>query len=143
MMVFPILGAGIAGQVLKSLVHASRRKQRSLSLFADLESFPNFHAVIAGSLSFQVGEASGFGSVEFAVASMLTLVLLYDTAGVKRAAGDQAWLLNRLLEVRAGSKPLIEIPSQSTVRTWGAALFGLLMGWALERAWLALGLGTW
>ncbi len=143
MMIFPILGAGLMGQVLKSLLHAVRRRQRSLSLFADLESFPNFHSVLGGSLIFQVGQSSGFESVDFAVACMFTMILLYDTAGVKRAAGKQAWMLNRLSEVRAGTKPLLEIPGQSTVRTWSAAVFGLFAGWGLERAWLALGLGTW
>jgi len=142
MLLMPILGAGLSGQILKSLVEAVRRRERSLSRIADFESFPNMHAVLGGSLSYQVGEEVGFSSTIFAVAAMLTLVLLYDTSGVKRAASKQAWVLNRLSEVRAGGKPLLEVPGQSTVRTWAAAIFGICAGIALERAWLAIASGT-
>lgn len=143
MILMPVFGAAIFGQILKSIAEALRRRERSLSRVADFESFPNIHAVLAGSLSYQVGEEAGFSSTIFAVAAMLTLVLLYDTSGVKRAAGKQAWVLNRLSEVRSGRKPLLEIPGQSPVRTWAAALFGVLAGFSLERAWLALSSGAW
>ena len=143
MLLLPVLGAGFAAQVAKSLDHAFRRRERSLSRFVNFEAFPNLHAVLGGSLAFQVGQERGFSSIDFAVACMLALILLYDTAGVKRAAGNQAWVLNRLSEVRTGGKPLLEIPGQSPVRTLAAAFFGVFASWIIEWTLLALGRRTW
>jgi len=143
MLLVPILGAGIAAQSIKGAARLLRRRGRSLSHMTDSESFPNLHAVLTGALAYQVGQRSGFGSLEFTVAAVLGLVLLYDTSGVKRAAGRQAWLLNRLSEVRAGKRPLLELPGQSPIRTWAAALFGVVAGWAVERVLLAMGGSAW
>jgi len=141
MILVPVIGAGAAGQALKSLAEALTRRQRSLSRIADVESFPNLHAVLAGGLSFQVGEETGLRSPILAVTITLSLVLLYDTSGVKRAAGKQAWVLNRLHKASEGAKPLFEIPGQSPLRTWAAALFGAMASFALERGLLALSMG--
>lgn len=143
MILLPVIGAGVAGQALKGLAERMRGGGRSLSRVADLESFPNLHAVLAGSLCFQVGEEAGSDSLLFTITLMLTLVLLYDTSGVKRAAGQQAWVLNRIREMRAGQMPLPEIPGQSTLRAWAAALFGAVTGLGLERALLALSGRLW
>ena len=138
MLVGPILGAGLLAQLLKSLAAGAGRQAGSLRRVAELETFPNFHAVLAGALTFQVGEARGMDSVEFALAFCFSVVLLYDTSGVKRAAARQAQVLNRLRLPVALEKPLSELMGQSPVRTWAAALLGLCLSWALEQAWLAL-----
>jgi acid phosphatase family membrane protein YuiD len=44
-----------------------------------------------------VGLREGFGSVLFAVSLYFSLIVMYDAAGLRRAAGRQATLLNRIL----------------------------------------------
>ena len=138
MLVGPILGAGLLAQILKGLIPFLARRSGGLGRVAELETFPNFHAVLAGALSFQVGEEAGAGSANFALATLFAVVLLYDTSGVKRAAGRQAGAINQLRQVIRMEKPLSELIGQSPARTWAAALLGVGFSWAFEQAWLAL-----
>ena len=138
MLIGPILGAGILAQILKGIPHWIRRRNGEIGRVADLETFPNFHAVLVGALSFQVGEHSGVASSDFALATLFAMVVLYDTSGVKRAAGRQAGVLNLLGFPQRIGNPLSEFIGQSPTRTWAAAFLGLFFSWALEQAWLAL-----
>jgi acid phosphatase family membrane protein YuiD len=45
-----------------------------------------------------VGLESGFRSLLFGVTMYFSLVVMYDAAGLRRAAGQQAAILNRLID---------------------------------------------
>jgi acid phosphatase family membrane protein YuiD len=49
-------------------------------------------------LAYSVGLIEGFTSVVFAVALGIAMVVMYDAAGVRQAAGKMAGILNRLTE---------------------------------------------
>jgi len=49
-------------------------------------------------LTTAVGKYSGLSSAPFAIALIFTFVVMYDAAGLRRAAGRQAEVLNRLVE---------------------------------------------
>jgi acid phosphatase family membrane protein YuiD len=49
-------------------------------------------------LTTAVGKYAGVTSAPFAIALIFTFVVMYDAAGVRRAAGRQAEILNRLVE---------------------------------------------
>jgi acid phosphatase family membrane protein YuiD len=49
-------------------------------------------------MAYSVGLVSGFDSVIFAVAAGIALVVMYDAAGVRRAAGKMAGILNKMTE---------------------------------------------
>jgi acid phosphatase family membrane protein YuiD len=49
-------------------------------------------------LTAAIGKYSGVGSAAFAIALIFTFVVMYDAAGLRRAAGRQAEVLNRLVE---------------------------------------------
>ncbi|TMF41142.1 MAG: divergent PAP2 family protein [Chloroflexi bacterium] len=49
-------------------------------------------------LTTAVGKYSGLNSAAFAIALIFTFVVMYDAAGLRRAAGRQAEVLNRLVE---------------------------------------------
>jgi acid phosphatase family membrane protein YuiD len=138
MLALPVLGTGLLGQLLKFLFHSARRRRWRLSRLADFESFPSLHPLLAGGLCYQVAEATGWASVQTAVVLGFTGVVLYDTAGVKRAAGRQAEMIRRLSPRQALSYSIDSLLGQSPVQAWITAFAGILLSLLLERALLAL-----
>lgn len=59
---------------------------------------PSSHSALVMALTFSVGKYSGFGSSLFAVALIFSFVVMYDAAGIRRAAGKQAEILNYLIK---------------------------------------------
>jgi acid phosphatase family membrane protein YuiD len=138
MIVLPILGAGLVGQLLKVIFHSLRQRRWRPGLMGDFESFPNLQPLLGGSLFFQIGEASGWNSPQLAIVMGFTGIVIYDSSGVKRAAGMQARLLNRLGPRQVLNYSINELLGQSPFRTWLTAFVGILLGILVERAWVAL-----
>lgn len=59
---------------------------------------PSSHSASASALATSVGLGGGWGSPLFAVAAYFALVVLYDATGIRRAAGRQAAVMNRMIE---------------------------------------------
>jgi len=59
---------------------------------------PSSHAASVAALSTSVGIQQGFTSLLFGVTLYFSLVIIYDAAGLRRAAGRQAMILNRLID---------------------------------------------
>ncbi|MBQ2669541.1 MAG: divergent PAP2 family protein [Clostridia bacterium] len=59
---------------------------------------PSSHASFVMSLTMAIGFELGFGSPEFALAGVTAFIVMYDATGVRRAAGQQAAILNKLVD---------------------------------------------
>lgn len=59
---------------------------------------PSSHSAVVCSLSMLVGREYGFDSGIFAIALVMSFIVMYDAAGVRRASGKQARILNKILE---------------------------------------------
>jgi acid phosphatase family membrane protein YuiD len=59
---------------------------------------PSSHAASVSALSTAVGMENGFTSLLFGVTLYFSLVVMYDAAGLRRAAGRHAVVLNRLID---------------------------------------------
>lgn len=138
MLVLPLIGAAISGQTVKLIFHSLRERRWRPGRFVDFESFPSFHPLVGGCLIHQVAETTGWGSPETAICLGFTAVILYDTAGMKRAAGRQALLLRRIGPRQSLEHRLSVFLGQSPVRAWIALFAGAMLGVMIERAYLAL-----
>ncbi|WMI80154.1 divergent PAP2 family protein [Anaerotignum sp. MB30-C6] len=58
---------------------------------------PSSHSALVMAITFSVGKYNGFASPLFAVALIFSFVVMYDAAGIRRAAGKQAEILNMLI----------------------------------------------
>ena len=81
------------------------------------------------SLSMMVGFAQGFDSCEFAICFVLSMVVMYDAAGVRRAAGNQAQMINILIDELEKKdimidKQLKEILGHTPFEVFAGALLG-------------------
>ena len=85
-------------QVLKVILTLIEKKKLDFRRLVGSGGMPSSHAAFVTSLAAAVGVEKGFAGVEFAICTVFALVVMYDAAGVRRAAGQQAKILNKLVE---------------------------------------------
>ena len=94
---------------------------------------PSSHSAVVMCLSVMVGKEYGFGSSVFALALIFAIVVMYDAAGVRRAAGKQAHLLNKIVEtpgltnVQVQEK-LVEVLGHTPLQVIVGAIVGITVG---------------
>jgi acid phosphatase family membrane protein YuiD len=59
---------------------------------------PSSHSSAVTALSTAVGIREGFASSAFAISAIIGMIVMFDAAGVRRHAGMQAEVLNRLVD---------------------------------------------
>ncbi|HTY08705.1 MAG TPA: divergent PAP2 family protein [Candidatus Edwardsbacteria bacterium] len=129
-----IVASGLSTQLLKAF--ASIIWEGRLNWHRTLEpgGMPSSHAASAATLLLMVGYQAGFNSLLFTVCLYIAFVVMYDAAGVRRAVGKQAILLNRILSMRTlqkrtGGAHLKELLGHTPVEVFVGALIGI--AWAL------------
>ena len=58
---------------------------------------PSSHTAAVTALTAACAISEGFGSTAFAVSSLLMLIVMRDATGIRREAGEQAKVLNRIV----------------------------------------------
>ncbi len=92
----PVVAWFIA-QTLKVIGVVVRHKRIDFRRFVGSGGMPSSHASFIVSLSAVIGKNYGVDSGEFAISFAVALIVMYDAAGVRRAAGKQAAVLNKLI----------------------------------------------
>lgn len=85
-------------QVLKVISVVITDKKIDLRRLIGSGGMPSSHSAFVTGLAVAVGLDGGFLSHTFSIAAVLALVVMYDAAGVRRAAGEQAKIINLLVE---------------------------------------------
>ena len=100
--------AGIIGwlsaQVIKVILTLFSEKRLDLTRLYGSGGMPSSHTSFVMALTFSIGKIHGFNIPSFAVSLAFSFVVMYDAAGVRRAAGKQAAVLNKLI-FHSGLKP--------------------------------------
>lgn len=92
------LTAWIVAQTLKVLVATRRQHRFDFRWFLGTGGMPSAHSAGVSALAVGMGLVAGFHTPGFAVALMFALVTMFDAQGVRRAAGRQAVVLNKILD---------------------------------------------
>lgn len=103
------------------------------SLLWSASGMPSSHSAAVASVATMVGLTEGFGSPLFAVATIFSLLVIYDAMGVRRAVGDQAELLNYLMELRehTGKHLLVERVGHTPPQVVTGIILGVLVSLGL------------
>lgn len=121
--------AWFAAQFLKICFTLYRDKKLDLTRFVGSGGMPSSHTSFVTALATSVGKMHGWDSSSFAIALCFALVVMYDAAGVRRAAGNQAKVLNIIIEDLAQHKPLGEEKLKELIgHTPKEVLAGALLG---------------
>ncbi|MGD9015165.1 MAG: divergent PAP2 family protein [Candidatus Omnitrophota bacterium] len=90
--------AWVLTQSIKVALGVIREKRFDFRWFVGPGGIPSSHAAGASALATSIGIRYGFNTVSFALAAAFTIVVMFDAQNVRRAAGKQAQILNKMME---------------------------------------------
>ena len=101
---------------------------------------PSSHAAGATALATTCGFETGFDSVIFGLAAVFAIVTMFDAQGVRRAAGQQAAILNQILEDmywkgKIEADRLLELIGHSPLQVIIGGLLGIFLACVFYRVW--------
>lgn len=129
--IFVAFSGIILTQILKFFCHLIFKRSFDLRLFTTTGGMPSSHSAGVMGLSTSVGLIMGFNSIEFAIALGYAFIVMYDAAGVRRAAGKQAACLNRIImdvykqDLQEAGGKLKELLGHTPMQVFVGALLGI------------------
>ena len=120
-------------QLFKVIYDLVKIKKFNFKRILGAGGMPSSHSAVVTSLSTLIGKYEGTDSVAFAMSVIFACVVMYDAAGVRRAAGKQAKLLNKIIETPGLSKVevserLVEALGHTPVQVIVGAIIGIVVG---------------
>jgi acid phosphatase family membrane protein YuiD len=127
--------AWISAQLLKTITSYLKHGTLNFERLVGAGGMPSSHTALVVSLAWAVGLHDGFNSGLFAVSTVLAGVVMYDAAGVRRAAGKQAKVINKLVrqlrvEHTVHDITLKELLGHSPIEVFAGAAWGILIAYA-------------
>ena len=128
----PLVAWTIA-QTAKVIIYSVREHKLNLRVLAVTGGMPSSHSAIVMGMTTAVGKYAGINSPQFAIALIFSFVVMYDAAGLRRAAGRQAAILNRLVEDLVNMRgvqeaKLRELLGHTPVEVLAGAVLGVAAG---------------
>jgi acid phosphatase family membrane protein YuiD len=123
-------------QVLKVVLTLITKRKLDWGRILGSGGMPSSHAALVCGLAASLGKTVGVSSPSFALACVLAFVVMYDAFNVRRAAGDQAKVLNFMLKNWDKTTP--EMLGRELKELLGHTPLQVLMG-----AILGIAFGVW
>jgi len=120
-------------QSLKVILTLIVEKRLDWSRMTGLGGMPSSHTSVVVSIAVAVGIRMGFNSALFAIGAALALITMTDAMGVRRQAGKQAAVLNRVVQElveNGGDLPeetLKELLGHTPLQVFVGGLLGLVI----------------
>mgnify|MGYP001086463721 CR=1 FL=1 len=120
-------------QLFKLIYDLVTTKKFNFKRIMGAGGMPSSHSAVVTGLATLVGKYEGVNTPIFAIALILAFVVMYDACGVRRAAGKQATLLNKLIETLGlsgvqVSEKLVEVLGHTPIQVFVGALIGFIAG---------------
>ncbi len=126
--------AWFIAQFTKIIISLIKEKRLNFRLIIASGGMPSSHTSASCALTTSLAYANSFDSPYFAIAAVFTLIVMYDATGVRRAAGEQAKILNRIMDdlmnkrsIEAGER-LKELIGHTPFQVIMGALLGIAVG---------------
>jgi acid phosphatase family membrane protein YuiD len=121
-------------QVLKVATSSIREHRLSWRMLLSAGGMPSSHTAIITSITVGIGIREGIASPLFALAVGVAGVVMYDAAGVRRAAGHQAAVLNEIIDELFQGHPISEVRlrellGHTPLQVVGGAILGVAVTW--------------
>lgn len=134
------LTAWFIAQILKTITSYWKSKEFNAERLVGAGGMPSSHTSLVVALASAVAFHDGLDSPLFAVASVSAAIVMYDAAGVRRAAGKQAKVINKLVrEMKAEhtvrDTRLKELLGHTPLEVLAGALLGITIAYLFSRAY--------
>ncbi len=126
--------AWITAQILKVVIELIWKHRLDLRLLTSAGGMPSSHSATVCGLATAVALHDGLSSTLFAISLVLAVVVMYDAAGVRRAAGIQARILNQIIDELFQGHPisethLRELLGHTPIQVFAGAILGIALAW--------------
>lgn len=120
-------------QTFKVLTELIVNKRLDVKRIVGAGGMPSSHSAVVCSLATCIGKEYGFDSGIFAISMVMAFVVMYDAAGVRRAAGKQARILNKILDTPGLTtvevqEKLVEVLGHTPIQVFVGAVLGVIVG---------------
>lgn len=120
-------------QVFKVIYDLITTKKFNFKRILGAGGMPSSHSAVVTSLATLIGKYEGVTSPIFALSVIFSFIVMYDAAGIRRAAGKQAKLLNKIIETPGLTtvqvqERLVEVLGHTPIQVFVGALIGIIAG---------------
>lgn len=125
--------ANFLAQLYKFIAFYRMHKRLNFKRLFQTGGMPSSHSSFMMAMSISTGLIKGFSSPSFAMALCVSLVVMYDAAGLRRAVGRQANVLNQIVEEIFSHHPNLsshkfrELLGHTPVEVFAGALLGAIV----------------
>jgi Uncharacterized protein conserved in bacteria len=123
--------AWFLAQLFKVILTLLAEKRMDISRMYGSGGMPSSHSALVTAMTTCIGKIYGFDSPIFGVSCVFSIIVMYDAAGVRRAAGKQARAIN-LLFMHAELKfeeQLKELLGHTPLQVFCGAVLGIVVGY--------------
>ncbi len=120
-------------QLFKLIYDLVTTKKFNFKRILGAGGMPSSHSAVVVALCTMIGKQYGINSAIFGLSVIFAFVVMYDAAGVRRAAGKQAKLLNRIVQTPGltnveVTEKLQEVLGHTPIQVFVGALIGFVVG---------------
>ena len=127
--------ACITAQSLKLVFELVQHRALNPRVLFETGGMPSAHSALVTALACGVGQTIGWSTPAFAITSVFAVIVMYDAAGVRQAAGKQAKILNQILDelfqenAEFNEDRLKELLGHTPVQVIVGAALGVIIAW--------------
>ena len=136
------ISASLTAQLIKVLLNLFIFHRFIAERMWGAGGMPSSHSATVCAMVVATGRYCGVNSAVFAVAAVLSIIVMYDAMGVRYETGEQAKLLNRMfaewmdqeseaLPFLKNGKKLKEMVGHTPIEVLTGAVLGILIGFAM------------
>ncbi len=127
-------------QVIKMVRGAIKMKTVDFTYLLSTGGMPSAHSALAMSLFVSLGLGVGWAEPVTVAASVFAAITMFDAATVRRAAGLQARVLNKMVaqfkkEHKLSFKPLKELLGHTRTEVFGGMITGTVVAVVVMKLW--------
>ena len=124
--------AWLTAQFTKMINAFLKTKKLDFRYIVSTGGMPSAHSAMSSGLAASIGISCGFKSPLFAVSLAFALLTMFDASTVRRAAGEQARLLNEMIDEifkqhRFSERKLVELLGHTRLEVFLGAIVGILV----------------
>jgi acid phosphatase family membrane protein YuiD len=122
-------------QFIKMMIVLIQQKRFDWRVIISSGGMPSSHAATVTALATAVGMTEGLGSTAFGITVILALIVMYDAAGVRQSVGQQAAMLNRIIDelrfrrIAELERDLREFIGHTQFQVFVGAVTGIIIAW--------------
>lgn len=120
-------------QLFKVIWDLITTKQFNFKRIMGAGGMPSSHSAVVTSIATLIGKYEGINTPLFALSVVFAFVVMYDAAGIRRAAGKQARLLNKIVNTPGLTnlqvqEKLVEVLGHTPMQVIVGAVIGIIAG---------------